>query len=122
MVTLLNGNTLRFTCKVTHLGDAFAGARMYAAIGVKGIEGFNEKLAAWKDFDVTKDSIPKTYTVVVDVLIGDIGTLLFPGGLYEAYVKLISIPGDDIFWYGSPGDIELVSHQFSNLVVTYSKA
>jgi len=124
MVTLLNGNILRFVCKFTHQGEGQVGVRVYAAIGKKAVVGgFDEKQFSFVDVDIPSDYTPTEYTINVDIVIENVGTVGYPAGAdYEAYVKLQNIPGADIFWYGPENDIELLSGiaEFSNLVVTYS--
>jgi len=120
MVQLAYGDTLRFTCSFQHRGAAYSGAKLRAAIGNKSILGFDEIL--WKEITVSGiifDATWQTYTVPVDIPI----TSAIQGGSYEAYVKLMSIPGGDIFWYGPLDDIVITGAvEFANLNVTYQKA
>lgn len=121
MVQLAIGNTLKFTCSFQHKGAAYSGAKLHAAIGNKGII-FDEILN--KEITITgikDDPDWYTYTGTVDILI----TSSIAGGSYEAYVKLMGIPGSDIFWYGPADDIVIIGGagaQFQNLSVTYTKA
>ncbi len=127
-IRVTKGDTVRFRCIFTHQGAAYSGAKLYAAIGKKGTT-FNEissMLGQATVQNIGYDAYPQDYEAYVNVLISaDIGGFGNPEpGFYEAYVKLINIPGSDIFWYGTINDIELYSSQnavFSNLVVTYSK-
>lgn len=122
MVNLNYGEKLRFTCSFQHRGAAFTGAKLRAAIGNKGALGFDEII--WSEVTVTgilADVSWITYTKTVDV---SITTALDPR-VYEAYVKLINIPGSDIFWYGPLDDIVIAGGGdagFQNLTVTYIKA
>ena len=121
MVRLAVGDTLRFTCQFYHQGDAYSGAKLHAAIGHKGSYGFDEILNADAGpYTFPVDINPKLYQEVVNILItNSIGA----GADYEAYVKLISIPGADQFWYGPTDDITILGGPatFSGLVVTYAK-
>ena len=130
MVTLKNGDILRFLCSFQHKGAAWSGAKLYAAIGQKDtffneVQGMNGTtiITGIKD-----DPDWVTYQNTVDVPISNIGGTggAVPGSMYEAYVKLISIPGADIFWYGPLNDITLEAPigvaEFRNLAVSYQKA
>jgi len=126
MIQLNYGDKLRFTCSFQHIGAAYTGAKLRAAIGnrktlpVGNLGWFDEIL--WSEVAVTgiyNDSTEFTYTKTVDVAI----TTSIAGGNYEAYVKLMSIPGSDIFWEGPLDDIVIVGGaKFQNLNVTYQKA
>lgn len=121
MVQLNYGDKLRFTCSFQHRGAAYTGAKLRAAIGNKGTFGFDE--IVWSEVTVTgilADTNWMTYTKTVDV---SITTALAPGA-YEAYVKLMSIPGSDIFWEGPLDDIMIAGGseaEFQGLNVTYQK-
>ena len=123
MVRLAVGDRLRFICQFYHQGDSYTGAKLHVAIGKGGTFGFNEKLNA----DSVALSFPvnvnrKLYQQTVDV---PITSAISEGTDYEAYVKLMSIPGPDLFWYGPINDIKIETSvgvaQFTNLTVTYSK-
>lgn len=122
MINLNYGEKLRFTCSFQHRGAAYTGAKLRAAIGNKGAFGFGE--IVWSEATITgilADINWTTYTKTVDV---SITTALSPGA-YEAYVKLMSIPGADIFWEGPLDDIVIAGGaepEFQNLTVTYAKA
>ena len=123
MITLNYGNVLRLLCKFDHRGAAYTGAKVRAAIGKKGIF-FDEILSKELSVSGIKDDIDWTqYQVTVDI---PITTSISAGSGYEAYVKLMSIPGPDIFWYGPLDDITIVSPvgeaEFGNLTVSYQKA
>ena len=128
MINLNYGEKLRFTCSFQHRGAAYTGAKLRAAIGnrksivLPNIGWFDE--IVWSEVTVTgilADVNWTTYTKTVDV---SITTALNPGA-YEAYVKLMSIPGADIFWEGPLDDIVIAGGTepaFQNLTVTYTKA
>ena len=124
MVQLAYGDKLRFTCSFQHQGEAFTGAKLHAAIGHKrvvlGIPYFDEIL--FREVIVTGiiyDATWRTYTVSIDVTV----TAVISGGSYETFVKLMSIPGTDLEWFGSLDDIVIVgAAEFQNLSVTYTKA
>ncbi len=124
MVQLSYGDKLRFACSFQHLGAAYSGAKLHAAIGNKRTVAFidyfdeivnNEVLVT----GIVYDAVWQTYTVNVDVPI----TSAISGGSYETMVKLMSIPGGDVYWYGSLDDIVVVSGaaEFQNLSVNYQK-
>ena len=119
MIQLNYGDKLRFTCSFQHKGAAYTGAKLHAAIGNKGFAGFDEILN--NETTVTGiiyDATWRNYTVTIDVTI----TSAIAGGNYEAYVKLMGIPGDDIFWNGPLDDIVIVgASEFQSLNVTYQK-
>ena len=118
IVQLIVGDTLRFACSFTHSGPEVTTAKLRAVIGNKGAT-FDEIL--WTEtlaFTIPASSTPLTVSKNVDVVI----TTAIASGFYEAYVKLMSIPGGDIFWYGALDDIQIIGdHVFSTLTVTYSK-
>ena len=124
MVQLAYGDKLRFTCSFQHQGAAFTGAKLHAAIGNKrvvlGISYFNEIL--FNETIVTGiiyDATWRTYTVSIDVTV----TAAISGGSYETFVKLMSIPGSALEWFGPLDDIVIVgAAEFQNLSVTYTKA
>ena len=121
MIQLQYGDKLRFTCSFQHKGAAYTGAKLHAAIGNKGTFGFDEIL----NNEVTVTGILAdvgwiTYTKTIDITIT---TALDPSA-YEAYVKLISIPGSDIYWYGTLDDIVIAGGgdaEFQGLSVSYAK-
>lgn len=122
MIQLNYGEKLRFTCSFQHRGEAYLGAKLRAAIGNKGAFGFDE--IVWSVVTITgilDDINWRTYTKTVDV---SITTALSPGA-YEANVKLMSIPGADIYWEGPLDDIVIAGGaepEFQSLTVTYTKA
>lgn len=124
MVQLTYGDRLRFACSFQHRGAAYTGAKLRAAIGNKkdlvGVIGWFDEIL-WTETTVTGivyDANWQTYTVNVDV---NIGTEI-AGGNYESYVKLMSIPGGDIFWTGPLDDIVIVgAAEFQSLSVAYTK-
>ncbi len=133
-VELRNGDTLRLICDFKHKGKAYSGARIYAAIGSKGITfdelgGFNGTTVVT---GIKDDPDWTTYRVTVDIPITKIDTFLGPsaGSKYEVYAKLTNLPGlgiiTDIFWYGPEDDITLVAPlgkaEFQNLTVSYKLA
>ena len=128
MITLKNGDTLTVLCSFNHQGKAFNTGSIRAAICQHG--GFpaawNEKLFAVKPVTgIIDDVVPGFYTVELVILIKDVGTVLFPEGLYELYAKMTGIPGSDLYFYGFDDDIQLQGFGdavFSNLTVNYSKA
>lgn len=129
MLTLRNGDVLRLTTTFQHIGAAFTGARVYAALGKRAVlGGFDEKLVGQVNVTgIVNDISWTTYTVEVPIPIANIGTTGFPGGSdYEVYAKLIGIPGGDILWFGPENDIILEAPvsaaAFANLSVTYVKA
>ena len=121
MVSLAVGDTLRFTCRFYHQGAAYTGGKLHAAIGHKGLAFFDEILSAEAGpYSFPQNITPKLYQQVVDV---KITSAIEGGAAYEAYVKLMSIPGDDLFWYGPLNDITVAGGGaiFSGLTVTYAK-
>ena len=125
MVTLRNGDKLRLKCTFQHKGAAFTGAKLYGAIGTKAPE-FNEVLYNIVTVSgIKEDADWTTYSVNVDIEIKNVGTIAIPAAAYyEAYVKLIGIPGADIYWYGPDNDINLevpAEAEFQSLDVSYSK-
>jgi len=130
MVILNNGNTLRCLCRFEHIGAAYVGAKLYAAIGKKGItfdeiSGMNGTTIIT---NIQNDSDWQPYQVTVDIPIDNIGGVFGakPGSDYEVMVKLMSIPGSDIYWYGPLNDItlegEAAEAEFKDLTVSYAKA
>ena len=119
MIDLRIGDTLRFTCEFEHRGEAFTGAKLHAAIGTKNPVYFDEILNKEKTITgIGDDASWQSYTATVDVPI----TSDISGGTYEAYVKLMAIPGPDIFWDGPLQDIAIVADaEFKNLSVAYQK-
>lgn len=126
MLQLNYGDKLRFTCSFQHRGAAYTGAKLHAAIGNKkdviGIIGWFDEIL-WTETTVNgiiSDTAWQTYTVTVDVPI----TTAIAQGSYESYVKLMSIPGGDIFWTGPLDDIVIGTGgaaEFQNLSVAYAK-
>ena len=131
MIELRNGDKIRFSCTFRHQGAAYEGAKLRCSIG--------EKRTIWPhDFieRVSKESptlsfpsnpSPRSYTEVVitdTIKVGGVGGL--EEGYYEAQVKLMGIPGDDIFWNGPLDDIHAVEEAgealFTGLEVSYTKA
>lgn len=129
MIILTNGDVLELSVTFQHRGEAFSGARVYGAIGKKGIT-FAEVQGMIDEYLVTGivDDVDWTdYTVVLEIPIANIGSIggAVPGADYEVYVKLINIPGADIYWYGPLNDITLEepvgAAEFESLTVTYQK-
>ncbi len=125
MIQLNYGDKLRFSCSFQHRGAAYTGAKLRAAIGNKiglpgGLGWFDEILYSEITVSgIVYDATWQPYTVTVDVMI----TTAISGGAYEAYVKLMSIPGGDIFWVGTLDDIVIVgASEFQSLSVSYAKA
>jgi len=120
MLQLNYGDKLRFRCSFQHKGAAYSGAKLHAAIGNKGTFGFDEILQ--NEFIVSGivyDAAWNTYTMSVDVTI----TTAISSGAYDTMVKLIGIPGSDIYWYGALDDIVIGGEAvFQNLNVSYTKA
>ena len=125
MINLTNGDTLRLVLAFQHIGAAFTGARLYAAIGKKGLT-FDEKIPQWLDlYNIVVDANWRVYSYQMDIPIANIGTIGFPAGTYEVYAKLTGIPGADLYWYGPLNDLNLqvvVAAQFKDLQVAYQKA
>lgn len=127
MVQLRSGQSLRFDCRFNHQGGPYSGAKLHAAIGNKGIT-FDEILnkespsLSFSQYDATPT--PYSEVVVIGPITVGSGGGKISAGRYEAYVKLMSIPGSDLFWYGPLDDIEVLSVEavFSNLQVTYTSA
>ena len=120
MLQLAYGDKLRFTCSFQHRGAAYTGAKLHAAIGNKGVFGFDEILNNEIIISgIVYDAAWQNYTVTADIAI----TSALAGGSYDTMVKLMSIPGSDIYWYGTLDDIVIVgAAEFQNLSVTYQKA
>lgn len=125
MVQLNYGDKLRFTCSFQHRGAAYTGAKLRAVIGNKiglpgGLGWFDEILYSEITVSgIVYDATWQPYTVAIDVMI----TTAISGGTYEAYVKLMSIPGADIFWVGPLDDIVILGAvEFQSLSVSYAKA
>jgi hypothetical protein len=121
MIQLRQGQSLRFDCTFYHQGGPYSGAKLHCVIGNQAIT-FDEIL--WEDSPVLNfpnyDQQPAPYqeTVLVPV------TKAISSGRYETYVKLMGIPGSDLFWYGPQDDIEILAEEavFSNLNVVYQAA
>jgi len=128
MVTLKNGDRLRCLCRFEHIGQAYSGAKICASIGKKGLWGFNEVLKFEQAVGGIVDDVNWTkYEIPVDIPIQNIGTAgVSPGSDYEVQVKLLAIPGPDIFWDGPPNDITLQAPvgeaEFQKLNVSYAKS
>jgi len=127
MITLINGNTLVLNVTFQHKGKAFDGAILYGAIGKKGItfaevQGFIDALDV---IGINDDVNWTNYTRTLEIPIFNIGGAggAVPGADYEVYVKMINIPGADIYWYGPLNDITLEAEEakFQSLTVTYQK-
>ena len=127
MITLNNGDTLRCVCRFQHRGRAYSGAKIRASIGKRGAFGFNEVLHYEQEVGGIVDDADWTeYQIPVNIPIKNIGTLgVSAGSDYEVEVKLLAIPGPDIFWQGPANDITLGAPlgeaDFQNLTVSYSK-
>ena len=127
MITLINGDVLVLSVTFQHKGEAFTGARVYGAIGkngltfaeVQGLIGETIITGIVNDVDWTG------YNVTIDIPIANIGGIggAVPGADYEVYVKMINVPGADIYWYGPLDDItlEVEDAKFQELTVTYQK-
>jgi hypothetical protein len=128
MVTLKNGDKLRCVCRFQHRGQAYSGAKIRASIGKRGTWGFTEVLKYEQAVGGIVDDTDWTqYEIPVDIPIQNIGTLGVSAGTdYEVEVKLLAIPGPDIFWEGPANDITLEAPvgeaEFQNLTVSYSKS
>ena len=123
MVLLKYGDSLRLECKFEHIGAAFVGAKIRAAIGNKGFLGFDEILHSEVSVGGIKDDLN---WVLYQIPLGILITTSISPGKYEVYAKLMSIPGPDIFWYGPADDIQIEAPigeaEFQNLTVSYSKS
>jgi hypothetical protein len=124
MIQLNYGDKLRLLCTFQHKGAAYSGAKIHAAIGNKGAFGFDEIL--WNEVTVNgiKDDVAwYNYSITIDI---PITTAIQAGKSYTVYAKLMSIPGDDIFWEGPEKDIQIGEPTgealFQNLTVQYQKA
>ncbi len=126
MISLEQGQTLNMICRFSHRGKAWSSAKIRGSIGNKGFFGFDEILHREVEVSGIGDDLDWTqYQVVVDVAI----TEQIAAGSYEVEVKLLSIPGPDIFWSSPPDDVVIIggeeplpSAEFQNLQVTYAKA
>jgi len=128
MISLKNGDTLRCVCSFQHRGQAYSGAKIRASIGKRWLGIFTEVLKYEQEVGgIVNDADWTQYSIPVDIPIQNIGTVgVSPGSDYEVEVKLLSIPGPDIFWEGPANDITLEAPlgeaEFQNLTVSYSKA
>jgi len=128
MIVLKDGDKLRLLCQFEHIGLAYTGAKIRAAIGKGGALGFKEYLKVEVPVSGIKaDPTWTSYEITVDIPISGVGTLGIPvGSDYEVYAKMLSIPGDDLFWYGPENDITLAvvvqPADFQDLTVVYQKA
>jgi len=97
VLELQHGDTCRVVVYFDHLGDEYSGARLYAAIGIRGLI-FNEKVAS---LPVNLEPIPSsptktTYQASVDIAITP---LIQPGTGFDVYAKLTNLPGADLYSY-----------------------
>jgi len=128
MIKLTNGDKLRCVCVFEHRGKAYSGAKIRASIGKRGIWGFTEVLYYEHTIiGIVDDADWTQYQIPVDIPIKNVGTVgVSPGTDYEVEIKLLAIPGGDIFWKGPENDITLEAAmgeaEFQNLTVTYQKA
>ncbi|MDD5511974.1 MAG: hypothetical protein PHI12_14395 [Dehalococcoidales bacterium] len=134
---IVGGNTIRFTAQFFHQGAAYSGAKAHVAIGRKLLSlVFDEVIAK----DVNVQSIPAhavdtqmiiTVDLPIPSNIVDIWKSSGLGSEYgQAYIKIINIPGADLYAYGPVDDIHIVGGSggggseeavFSNLSVSYNK-
>lgn len=129
MVSLKEGDIIRFTAQFQHRGQAYTGANLYAAIGQSVRTGFDPIL--YNEIPIVgikADPQWELYRVTIDIqILGGFGGIS-PGN-YLAEVKISGIPGADIIWRGPENDIvieepppEAEEAQFADLLVAYSKA
>jgi len=115
VLELQHGDTCRVVVYFDHLGDEYSGARLYAAIGIRGLI-FNEKVAS---LPVNLGPIPSsptktTYQASVDIAITP---LIQPGTGFDVYAKLTNLPGADLYSYAD-NVIEIVGEAAHTLEVT----
>jgi len=115
VLELQHGDTCRVVVYFDHLGDEYSGARLYAAIGIRGLI-FNEKVAS---LPVNLEPIPSsptktTYQASVDIAITP---LIQPGTGFDVYAKLTNLPGADLYSYAD-NVIEIVEEAEYTLEVT----
>ena len=77
------GDSLRITCRYSHLGKAES-QTLYAAIGNSGWAGFDEVLHASKTISVPEDSAWDYHEEYVDINI----TTAISAGVYDLYAKI----------------------------------
>jgi len=96
VLELQHGDTCRVVVYFDHLGDAYSGAKLYAAIGIRGAT-FAQKV----DNSVFLSEIPSTptkttYQAPIDI---PITTAIALGTGYDMYAKLTNLPGADLYNY-----------------------
>ena len=77
------GDSLRITCRYSHVGQAET-QTLYAAIGNSGWAGFDEVLHASKTISVPEDSAWDYHEEYVDINI----TTAISAGVYDLYAKI----------------------------------
>ena len=97
VLQLQDGDTCRVTVHFDYVGDEYSGARLYAAIGIRGLT-FNEKVAS---LPVNLAPIPSsptktTYQASVDIAITP---FIQPGTGFDVYTKMTNLPGADLYNY-----------------------
>lgn len=130
MIELRSGDKIRFSCTFRHQGAAYGGAKLRCSIGEKRNiwpYDFIERVSKESPtLSFPTDETSKSYTEVVTtdtIKVGGFGGL--EEGYYEVLVKLMGIPGADLYWDGPDNDIhamELGEALFTGLEVSYTKA
>jgi hypothetical protein len=133
MLQLINGQNLKVTVTVSHIGQAYNSAVLYASIWKRTtldphneIQGLNSGVVPLTGIqnDVALYDYSKTLTIPISNVGGAGGAT--PGQYYGVYVKLYNLPSGqaDMYWYGTENDIDLQPlgvGTFSDLRVTYTK-
>jgi hypothetical protein len=124
MIELTVGEKLKLTATVQYSGPGWNQGLVYAALGIKGLTGFDEK-AYCGPFAVSLPDTPSltTFELAQGLLIITATAACVGTGL-EVYLKYYNLPSGiaDMYWYGPDDDINVLGAQnFQNLTVTYQK-
>jgi len=90
------GDTCRVMVYFDYAGPGYTGARLYAAIGIRGAT-FAEKVAGYVTLSpIPSSPVKTTYSANVDI---PITTAIQLGTGYDMYVKMTNLPGPDLYNY-----------------------
>jgi hypothetical protein len=121
VLDVYRGETVRVTGTYNYQGPTLSGLRFRAAIGSRGILGFDEILSREISFNQPLRAAPgEEFNISADIPI----TTAIDDGVYDVYCKISNIPGepDLISADVTDGIRVVVAAQFRNLsVVSFTK-
>jgi len=110
-LTVLSGQKIRLTATIQHFGAAVS-ATFYAALGNRGVLGFDEWRVGRKSVSFTQDTTWKSYTLTVDIDTTGLGNETNA----DLYCKLLEYP--DAGMPEVDNVVDIIAAAFQNFAIT----